>query len=88
MSSKKSSIKFSKCIVICCIMLIVIYTIVQVYFSYNLGVELSPQLTGCVYAFFGTELAACALVRIFDREDKSSKNKKDSNEEDKTNSIG
>ena len=42
--------------------------IIQLYLSYKLNIELSPTLTTCVYAFFGTELAACALVSIFEKE--------------------
>lgn len=67
---KLNLLKFQKKIVIFCISFIVIYTIVQLILSTCLGVELSPTLTTCVYAFFGTELAICALLRIFDKEDK------------------
>lgn len=47
--------------------------------SYNLNLELSPTLTTCVYAFFGTELAASAVIRICD---------KDKSEKDKDKSVG
>lgn len=70
-SKSKPKIKFSKKIVVLCISIITIYTIFQSYLSYKLGIELSPTLTTCVYAFFGTELAACACIRIFDKESKS-----------------
>lgn len=63
-------IKFSKKIVVFCIIFVILYTIAQTYLSYVLGIELSPTLTTCVYAFFGTELAASAVIRIFDKEDK------------------
>lgn len=66
--------KFSKGIVISCIIIIVLYTIAQTYMSYRLGIELSPTLTTSVYAFFGTELAACALIRIFEKKDKDDTN--------------
>jgi len=64
--TEKQIICFSKKIVISCILFIVLYTIFQVFVSFKLGIELTPALTACVYAFFGTELAACALIRIFD----------------------
>lgn len=67
-SKKKNAHKFLKKITIFCIAFIVIYTAIEMYFNYKLGVEISPTLTGCVYTFFGTELAACAFIRIFDRE--------------------
>lgn len=59
--------KFSKRVVVSCIVFIIFYTALQLFMSYKLNVELSPTLTTCVYAFFGTELAACALIRIFDK---------------------
>ena len=67
---KWKKIKFSKKVVFFCIGFIAIYTIVQNYLNYRLEIELSPTLTTCVYAFFGTELAATAIVRVFDHEDK------------------
>ena len=63
---EKKAICFSKKIVVSCILFIILYTIFQVFVSYKLGIELTPALTACVYAFFGTELAACAFIRIFD----------------------
>ena len=71
---KKSQMKFSKKIVVTCITVIILYTIAQTYLSYSLSIELSPTLTTCVYAFFGTELAATAIIRIFDKEDNSVRN--------------
>ena len=69
-SPKSNPTKFSKKIVVFCIIIIVLYTIAQLYLTYQLGIEPTPTLTPCVYAFFGTEMAAVALIRIFDREDK------------------
>ena len=63
----KNAIKFSKKIVGFCIGFIVLFTIVSTYLNYRVGIELSPTLTTCVYAFFGTELASTALIRIFDK---------------------
>lgn len=62
----KNLTKFSKKVVVFCIAFIVFYTILQTYLSYRLGLELSPTLTTCVYAFFGTELASTAIIRVFD----------------------
>lgn len=66
-------LKFSKKIVIFCIAIITIYTCLQTYLSYELSVELSPTLTTCVYTFFGTELAATALIHIFDKKKEKDK---------------
>ena len=65
----KNAIKFSKKIVGFCIGFIVLFTIVSTYLNFRVGIELSPTLTTCVYAFFGTELASTALIRIFDKSD-------------------
>lgn len=65
---EKTRINFSKKIVLSCIVFIILYTILQLFFSYKLGIELSPTLTTCVYAFFGTELVSCAVIRIFDKD--------------------
>ena len=65
----KNAIKFSKKIVGFCIGFIVLFTIVSTNLNYRVGIELSPTLTTCVYAFFGTELASTALIRIFDKSD-------------------
>lgn len=64
--NKKES-KFCTKIVIFSIAFIVAYTVAQMILSYKLNIELSPTLTTCVYAFFGTELATTALIRIFDK---------------------
>lgn len=60
----KKTHNFCKCIVIFCITFIVLYIIVAVAFNFLLQIELSPTLTTCVFGFFGTELGACAFVRI------------------------
>lgn len=56
--------KFCKRVVIFCIVFIVFYTIVQIALSFLLQIELSPTLTTCVYAFFGTELMSNAFIRV------------------------
>ncbi len=61
--------KFSKKIVILCISFIILYTIAQIIMNYILGVEISPTLTTCVYAFFGTELASCAFIKVLEKKD-------------------
>lgn len=77
----KTTCRFSKKIVVFCIGFIVAYTVAQIYLNYILGIELSPVLTTSVYAFFGTELAASALIKILDNEER-----KDSI--DKNNPVG
>lgn len=74
--STKSSIKFLKIIIIVCISFIILYTLMQLLLCYILNVELTPTLTTCVYSFFGTELAACAVIKVFDK-DSTSKNLSD-----------
>jgi len=41
-----------------------IYTVVEFIFSILTGIT-HDTLTTCVFAFFGTELASCTLVKIF-----------------------
>ena len=65
----KKGTRFLKRIVGFCIGFIVAFTVVSMYLNYRVGIELSPTLTTCVYAFFGTELASTALIRIFDKSD-------------------
>lgn len=60
----KKTHNFCKRVVIFCITFIVLYIIVAVTFNFLLQIELSPTLTTCVFGFFGTELGACAFVRI------------------------
>lgn len=47
------------------ISVIVVYTLVAIVFQYITGIELSTTLTTGVYGFFGTEIGACAFVKIF-----------------------
>lgn len=70
----KNQVKFMKGIIITCITFIILYTVVQTILSYVLMMELSPTLTTCVYTFFGTELAACAFIKIFGKDDKDNTN--------------
>lgn len=66
-SKPKKEIKFCTKVVIFSIAFIVAYTVAQMILSYKLNIELSPTLTTCVYAFFGTEIATTAMIRIFDK---------------------
>lgn len=47
-----------------------------------LGVEISPTLTTCVYAFFGTELASCAIIRVLGKKDSGDSDQYDEEEGD------
>lgn len=58
---------FLKRIVIFCISFVTLYTIVSMYLNYKVEIELNPTLTTAVYAFFGTELAASALIKIIEK---------------------
>ena len=60
-------IKFNKLIVLLCIVAIISYTIAAILLQKCTSMELSPTLTTCVYAFFGTELLGMAVIRIFDK---------------------
>ena len=60
-------LKFNKLIVLLCIVAIISYTIAAILLQKYTTTELSPTLTSCVYAFFGTELLGMAGIRIFDK---------------------
>lgn len=59
-------IKFNKLIVLLCIVAIVSYTVAAILLQKYIGIEISPTLTTCVYAFFGTELIGLAGIKIMD----------------------
>lgn len=61
-----SSLRYSKKIVTFSISFIVLFTIVSMFLNYRIGVELNPTLTSCVYTFFGTELAACMIIKVIE----------------------
>jgi mannitol-specific phosphotransferase system IIBC component len=66
----KNKTRYLKVIVVFCIAFIVAFTIASMILNYTIQIELNPTLTTCVYAFFGTELAATAIIRIMeDRND-------------------
>lgn len=58
--------KFNKFIVLFCVTSIVLYTIGAILLQRYTTMELSPTLTTCVFAFFGTELIGLAGIRICD----------------------
>lgn len=59
-------IKFNKLIVLLSIVAIILYTVAAILLQKYTLVELSPTLTTCVYAFFGTELLGLAGIKICD----------------------
>jgi len=59
-------IKFNKLIVLLSIVAIISYTIAAILMQKYTMTELSPTLTTCVYAFFGTELLGLAGIKICD----------------------
>lgn len=58
--------KFSKLVVSLSIVVIIAYTVAAIWLQKVSGLELSPTLTTCVYAFFGTELIGLAGIKICD----------------------
>ena len=58
--------KFNKVIVSLSIVAIILYTIAAILLQRYTMMELSPTLTTCVYAFFGTELIGLAGIKICD----------------------
>lgn len=58
--------QFNKLIVILSIAAIILYTIAAILLQKYTLIELSPTLTTCVYAFFGTELLGLAGIKICD----------------------
>ncbi len=58
--------KFNKIIVSLSIAAIILYTIAAILLQKYTMMELSPTLTTCVYAFFGTELIGLAGIKICD----------------------
>ncbi len=58
--------QFNKFIVLLCIVAIVLYTLAAFLLQKYTMVEISPTLTTCVFAFFGTELLGLAGIKCFD----------------------
>lgn len=59
-NSYKSLTKF----VIISLVIVIIYSICEFVFSIITGIS-HEVLTGCIFALFGTEIAACGLIKIF-----------------------
>lgn len=59
-------IKFNKLVVLFCIVAIISYTVAAILLQKYTSFELSPTLTTCVFAFFGTELLGLAGIKICD----------------------
>ena len=57
-------LKFNKLIVLFSIVAIISYTVAAILLQKYTMTELSPTLTTCVYAFFGTELLGLAGIKI------------------------
>ena len=62
----KFCIKFNKLIVLLCIVAIISYTIAAILLQKYTSIEISPTLTTCVFAFFGTELIGLAGIKMTD----------------------
>lgn len=62
-SDKVKLAKLTKFIIFS-IVIIIVYSVVEFIFSITTGIS-HDTLTTCVYAFFGTELVSCALIKIF-----------------------
>ena len=57
-------IKFQKKAVIISIAVPSIYTVAAFLLHKNMGLEISPTLTTCVFAFFGTELFNASRIKM------------------------
>lgn len=60
------TLKFNKLIVLLSIVAIIAYTVAAILLQRYTQMEISPTLTTCVYAFFGTELLSLAGIKIYD----------------------
>ena len=76
------TLKFNKLIVLLSIVAIILYTVAAILLQKYTLIELSPTLTTCVYAFFGTELLGLAGIKICDTRFISQENNTDYNDID------
>lgn len=60
---EKKTRKVSNIMLVVIVIAIVSYALANFWLQYTTGVELSPTLTGCWYAFWGTEIVALAAIR-------------------------
>lgn len=82
--------KFNKVIVSLSIVAIISYTVAAILLQKYTMMELSPTLTTCVYAFFGTELLGLAGIKICDTKftQNESSNISENINEDDPNAVG
>lgn len=77
-SKKKKLAKLTK-FLLASIGIILIYSTLEFIFKLITGID-HDTLTTCMFAFFGTELASCTLVKIFNIiKEKGENNDNDSN---------
>ena len=76
------TLKFNKLIVLLSIVAIISYTVAAILLQKYTLIELSPTLTTCVYAFFGTELLGLAGIKMCDTRFVSQGNNTDYNDID------
>ncbi len=76
------AIKFNKLIVTFCIVAIISYTVAAILLQKYTSMELSPTLTTCIFAFFGTELLGLAGIKICDTKFISCNNSSSISDED------
>lgn len=64
--SKSKKVKIAKLtrFLLASIAIIIIYSVLEFIYSIKTGMS-HDTLTTCMFAFFGTELASCTLVKIF-----------------------
>lgn len=62
----KISLKFNKLIVLISILSVISYVTAAIFIQKYTLTEVSPTLTTCVFAFFGTELLSLAGIKVFD----------------------
>ena len=55
--------KVSNVMLFVIIIAIVGYAVANFWMQYNIGMELSPTLTGCWYSFWGVEIVALAAIK-------------------------
>lgn len=62
--SNKVKLKKLTRFIVVCIAIILVFTVVELILATVTGIT-HDTLTTCVFAFFGTELASCTLIKIF-----------------------
>ena len=60
---EKKTRKVSNVMLIIIVIAIVGYFAANLWLQYNMGLEISPTLTGCWFAFWGTEIVALAAIK-------------------------